>query len=210
MLIKNLFQKHNISVNGVIHIGASLGQETPIYLAAGAKSILYVEAIPKVYEELKEVQYNWADRCFIQCINACVTDRDGDTIKFNVANNDGQSSSIFEFGTHSKMHPSVKFIETITIKSSRIDTLIDYYQINPKVFDFLVMDIQGAELLALKGCGELLRGFPHIYLEVNQEELYKGCDLVEEIDLYLDKYGFYRVETRWTDCGWGDALYSKN
>jgi hypothetical protein len=33
--------------------------------------------------------------------------------------------------------------------------------------------------------------------------------LVSEIDEYLSKYGFKRVETSMTEFEWGDALYIK-
>jgi hypothetical protein len=75
--------------------------------------------------------------------------------------------------------------------------------------DFLNIDLQGAELKALKGMGEVLRQFKWAYLEVNKAELYKGCALVEDIDMYLLGYGFKRVETKWTGADWGDALYVK-
>lgn len=39
-----------------------------------------------------------------------VSDKDDEMVMFNIANN-GQSSSILEFGTHSSEHPDVKFID---------------------------------------------------------------------------------------------------
>ena len=46
-----------------------------------------------------------------------------------------------------------------------------------------------------------------IYLEVNVDELYKGCGLIGEIDDFLLQYNFKRVITHITQNGWGDALY---
>ena len=69
------------------------------------------------------------------------------------------------------------------------------------------IDIQGAELLALKGMGDLIKYFDYVYLEVNSDYVYKKCALVHEIDDYLSKYNYVRVETSWTDAKWGDALY---
>ena len=80
----------------------------------------------------------------------------------------------------------------------------------PKNFaNFLNIDIQGAELLALKGMGELINYFDYLYLEVNRDYVYKNCALVDEIDEYLLKYNYVRVETSWTNAQWGDALYMK-
>lgn len=75
--------------------------------------------------------------------------------------------------------------------------------------NFISIDIQGAELLALKGMGDLLNYFDYIYLEVNKEFVYKNCCLVNELDDYLKKFKFERVETRWTTKNWGDGFYIK-
>ena len=45
--------------------------------------------------------------------------------------------------------------------------------------------------------------------EVNRDELYKGCVLVEELDTYLLQFRFKRVITGWAGDTWGDALYIK-
>ena len=47
-------------------------------------------------------------------------------------------------------------------------------------------------------------------MEVNDEEVYKGCCQIGEIDKYLSAYGFKRVVTQMTPGHWGDALYIKN
>ena len=90
-----------------------------------------------------------------------------------------------------------------------MDTLIREKNININNYDFLNIDIQGAELLALKGFGDLLYNIKYIYTEINKNYLYKDCALVDEIDEYLISYGFDRVETSMTEFEWGDALYVK-
>jgi hypothetical protein len=73
----------------------------------------------------------------------------------------------------------------------------------------LTLDIQGAELLALKGADKILDHLSYIYCEINTAELYKGNPLVEEIDNYLKLFKFERVETIMTNHKWGDAFYTK-
>ena len=68
-------------------------------------------------------------------------------------------------------------------------------------------DIQGAELKALKGMEEHLSAVDYLYTEVNSDYVYKGCALIGELDEYLQRFGLFRVETKWTDCKWGDAFY---
>ncbi len=57
--------------------------------------------------------------------------------------------------------------------------------------------------------GEVLNNSDCIYAEVNDEELYQGCALIEDVDTYLDAAGFKRVATHMTSCHWGDAMYVK-
>jgi hypothetical protein len=81
------------------------------------------------------------------------------------------------------------------------------HQIDPSGLDFWNFDIQGAELLALKGAIGALPYAKVLYMEVNTEEVYKGCAQIEELDTFLGDHGFTRVMTDITEAGWGDAIY---
>ena len=78
------------------------------------------------------------------------------------------------------------------------------------VVDFINLDIQGAELEAIKGAEKILTQIKWIYTEVNKADVYVGCAKVWEIDEYLKRFGFTRIATRWSfRDDFGDALYSK-
>lgn len=79
--------------------------------------------------------------------------------------------------------------------------------IDASKYNFWNFDIQGAELMALKGATQSIKYAKAIYLEVNEKELYKNCGLITEIDTFLLQYKFKRVLTNITIHGWGDALY---
>lgn len=136
--------------------------------------------------------------------NAIVSDV-VENIEFNVSNN-GQSSSILEFGLHSQYHPDVHYVTSFKGKTSLLKNILPKYNID---YNFLNFDIQGAELKALKGMEEHLYNVDYLYTEVNSDYVYKGCALVEELDEYLSKFGLIRVETKWTEFKWGDAFYIK-
>ena len=61
----------------------------------------------------------------------------------------------------------------------------------------------------MKGIGDSIGNIKAIYTEVNNQYVYEDCALIDEIDDYLSKFNFERVETRWWDNWqpWGDALY---
>jgi hypothetical protein len=120
------------------------------------------------------------------------------------------SSSIFEFGTHPTFSPEIHFEQHLQLPTTTLDTLADIYTFTNA--NFLNMDIQGAELLALRGAKRLLNEqIDYVMCEVNREEVYIGCAKVEELDELLAEYRFDRVETSWVpNQGWGDALYIKS
>ena len=78
-------------------------------------------------------------------------------------------------------------------------------------FNFINMDVQGGELNVLLGASKTLQHIDYIMTEVNRDELYKNCALIEDIDYFLSKYNFKRVEEVWDRDNpvWGDALYIK-
>lgn len=195
----NIVKKYGCP-KGIIHIGAHLMEEKLEYNRNGISNTIWIEANPSIFESIKsngESVFNYA-----------ISDVDGKTYKLNVTNN-GQSSSILELDKHKIHHPHIYVSEIVNVCSKRMDTLILENNINLKNYDFINLDIQGAELLALKGFGELLNEFKFIYTEINTNTLYKNCALVSEIDDYVSKFGFSRVETSMTEFEWGDALYIK-
>lgn len=210
--LQDLITKYKFKPKGVVHLGASYGQEAQDYEAAGIKNVWWVEAIPEVFIKMRDSMQKY-DFSNIVCTNNCLSNVDGEEVEFKISNNEGQSSSFLDFGTHALAHPTVKFIKKLKLKTKRFDTiakeLVEEGMVNMNNYDFLNIDLQGAELLALQGMGRYIRGFKWAYIEVNKDELYRGCPMVEEIDAYLEKYGFERVETKWTSWNWGDAFYIK-
>jgi FkbM family methyltransferase len=194
---------------GVLHCGAHLGEEAKDYYDNGVKKVLWVEANKNIMKHLYDnVKMLPMKQMFA---NEVLGDKDGKDFTFSITNN-GQSSSILPLGTHKIHHPQVTVVQTQTVKTKRFDT---YYRenrvfLNLFDFDFINIDVQGAELMVLKGFGELFNKFPNIraiYTEVNEEEVYKGCAQVSEIDTYLSKFGFHRLVTKMTEFRWGDAIY---
>lgn len=201
-----LFARHKIKATGVLHLGAHLGQEAEAYAAQGIRNVVWVEALPDIHMRLRKNVSNYPGHITFQ---ACLSDKDDEEVVFRVASNEGQSSSYLEFGTHSTEHPSVVFTNSLKLKTSRLDTLLFRNGIALGERWFLNVDLQGAELKALRGMGGMLYRFDHAYIEVNERELYKGCPLVQEIDRYLGCFGFVGKETKMTNHGWGDKYYKR-
>jgi FkbM family methyltransferase len=161
--------------------------------------IIWIDAIPSKVD-------NAVERGIPNVYNAVITDKDDEEVVFHVSNN-GQSSSVLELGTHLQEHPHVFYVEELKQNSVTIDTFFERKQLDASKYDFWNFDIQGAELMALKGSIQSIQHAKAIYLEVNEKELYKGCGLIGEIDAFLSTFHFKRVMTNMTPHGWGDALY---
>lgn len=203
---KSLVKKYG-TPKGVLHIGASHGQEAKDYLGSGVEKVVWVEAIPTVFEKLIQTISPYDNMI---ALNACIADADGYEVDFYVSNNEAQSSSILKLGTHKTAHPEVHYTHTIKCITKRVDTLLKENQIDAANYNFLNIDLQGAELLALKSLGKEIDKIDYAYLEVNKEPLYVGCALIEDIDKFMAEKGFKRVELEWCgNFGWGDAFYTR-
>jgi FkbM family methyltransferase len=204
---KNVLDRHNINPLGVIHVGAHWGQEAKYYYGNGVKKTVWIEADPNCIDKLRQEVSIYKDALVL---NECVSDVDGKEVVFNISSNDGQSSSYLEFGYHKIAHPEVNYVSSINLKTKTLNTIFIENKINIKDYNFLTADIQGAELLLLKGSTDILDDIDCVYAEINDKEVYKNCGLVGEIDEFLKIYGFDRVETQMCGyTGWGDAVYCK-
>lgn len=203
----DLVHKYGIKSKGVLHCGASTGQESELYDMFGVKKMIYIEAIPSVFNDLVKHIAKYPQAIGI---NECISDVDGQEVVFNISNNEAQSSSFLEFGYHQEIHPTVKYIDKINLKTKRVDTIIEEYGIDLDGVTLLNLDLQGVELLCLKSMGELLHKFEYAIIEVNKRETYIGCAGIGDIDKYIGKFGFKRVETGdWVAETWTDAFYKK-
>lgn len=197
--LHQLVKKYNINFKGILHVGAHECEELNDYERYISRDkILWIEALPGKVELCKN-KYTG-----INIENAIVSDV-VENVVFKVSNN-GQSSSILDFGLHSQYHPHVHYITAFQGQTSLLKDILPKYDIN---YNFLNFDIQGAELKALKGMENYLYNVDYLYTEVNSDYVYKNCALVNELDEYLNKFGLVRIETSWTDYKWGDAFYIK-
>lgn len=205
---RELFPKWGINPTGILHIGANIGEEAPIYLELGVKKQIWIEANPELIPKLSKAI---ADNEYASFMNFAAGEKNK-PVKLHVSNNAGQSSSLLELGTHKISHPEVEFTHDVDTLMLRLDSFVD------GTFDgcdFLNLDIQGAELMALRGMGDLFKQFKWVYTEVNKNEVYQGCATIESTDLFMTANHFKRVELFnnggfFDRLNWSDALYIKD
>lgn len=206
MLIKfNYLVKKYGKPKGIIHIGAHLLEERNDYLSEGLRNTIWIEANSEIIAQ-HNIKQNLLETESI--FTYAITDISNQELTLFCTNN-GESSSILKLDKHLNHHPHVYVTKQIKVTTKRIDDIIEENHVNINNYNFMNIDIQGAELKALIGCGDYLNKIDYLYLEVNRDYLYGGCSLIHEIDDYVSTFGFKRIETKWTQFDWGDAFYQK-
>lgn len=209
--LKSIQNHTGISITGAIHVGAFLGEELSQYRALGLTNTILFEPQKKLFDIVnfkcivKEKAFNVALGSKEQVVKMFISDREG-----GVSNGAGASSSILEPKKHLTEHPEVTFPSKESITVKRFDKFIQESGIDISNHNFLNIDVQGYELEVLKGMGEELEKIQLIIAEVNRDEMYEDCPMIEDIDDYVKDFGFKRVAVEWQSASWGDAIYAKN
>jgi FkbM family methyltransferase len=170
----------------IIHVGANDGSERDLY-ARYSLSVLWVEALPHVFQTLKENLRAYPKQ---SAINALLTDSEGKIYDFNVSNNSGLSSSIYDFAGHKELWPDVSFTRTIQLRSRTLPSILHDTGCSLADFDALILDVQGAELLVLAGAGEALTELRFIKAEGSDFEAYRGACTLNTLSTFLTELGF--------------------
>jgi len=158
-------------IDGIIHIGANVGQERLYYEKCGL-SVIWVEPIPRVFDQLVKnistLQGQVAYRYLL-------SDSDGKSYDLKVIGEGGESSSIFDLAQHANFWPEIAHIELIKMVSAKLTTMIHNENIEIKKYQGLVLDTQGSELLVLNGAKEILHNFLYINVEAADFNAFEGC-----------------------------------
>lgn len=203
--LDELCVENKIKPKGIIHIGAHEGKELQTYLKMGVEQILFIEANPVVFERLKQQIANYPN---VKAVCCAIGNKNG-TATLHVTSMD-QSSSILPLKVCQEIYPTITETQQITVTCKTLDTLLEDSQLDPAQFNLINIDIQGAELLAFEGAQNTLKYIEAINTEINYEELYAGCALIDEIDNFLDDRNFKRIATTTPyHPSWGDAFYIK-
>lgn len=202
MNLSNIVEKYNLNIKGVLHIGAHFGEEYTVYKEQGIENMIFFEPVQSNYITLMGIVGKGIQ---MQTFNIALGNFTGEKEMFIETANKGQSCSLLEPGTHLKQYPHITFDKKEMVKVDRLDNI----QFDRSRFNMINIDVQGYELEVFKGAVKTLKTIDIIYTEVNFEEVYKDCCLVEDLDKFLGKFGFVRILTDAKPKTWGDALYLK-
>lgn len=201
----NLYEKYNMSIKGVLHIGAHYGEEVKDYINYDIKNLVFFEPLSKSLEILEENLSEYADQASIQIFPYALGNEEKD-VEMYVSDHGGMCSSVLKPKIVLEQYPGIKFPSKETVKMIRLDDA----EIDISDYNFMNIDVQGYELEVLKGSERTLKNIDYVYTEINVAEVYEDAPHVDKLDEFLSIYGFSRVETDLSGTTWGDAFYIKN
>ena len=119
----------------------------------------------------------------IKVFPVAVSDADG-VASFNVASNDGESSSLLQLGSHRELFPEVTMQTAIEVPTRRLDSVLTEHGLESP--DLMIIDVQGAEYRVLKSFSPaVLDRLRLVYTEVSTEAVYESSGLLSDVEALL-------------------------
>ena len=150
------------------------------------KKTIWIEANPQIIPDLID---NVSRFPYQKVIHALLSDQDNENIEFKISSNDSASSSIFDFGKKS-LEQNLKMVSKISLKSQKFDTIVKKKIIELNDYNFWIIDLQGSELLALKGAINSFKKCKSILIEVSKGEYYLKGAKWDELKKFLNENQF--------------------
>lgn len=172
----------------VFDVGSLNGMESVWFTQLLKDAKIYsFEANPSTYLNVSDNQKNYKNA---NCFNLAISDFVGETDFYITTENIGASSILKPMGGYAGTSYEIINADATTIKEFSINNNVDN-------IDILWMDLQGSELRALKGMGDMLKTTKIICSEVGLKPYYEGHNLYDEICNYLYEYGFEISKTEY-------------
>jgi FkbM family methyltransferase len=203
--IERIAAKHEIEPLGVLHVGANDGHEAEAYDRYGFRHVLWVEGFPLFFERLLSHIAPFPNQSALQIL---VSDTEGERVTFRVAANGVSSTTMTPGSKYFDDFPDVTFEREEELVAHRLDTVLKERGIELGSYNVLVLDVEGSELKALRSLGDFLYGFSWIACEVSVAHNFASGPRLIDIDRFLARAGFSRVETVLGSSS-GDALYKR-
>lgn len=188
--------------NGIIHVGAHVGEEIDFYRELGFKNILLFEPLHEPFSKIPSSVGVYKVNCALGSTN--------ESLKMVVADN-FESSSLLKPSHHLVAHPDVKFVGEEEVCVKRLDDWFNGNEFDLSMSDFssMILDAQGYEGRVVSGASETLKHIDVLYSEVSIRDLYHENTSMNYLDYQLKFYGLNRKETWISHSGSGEAIYIK-
>jgi FkbM family methyltransferase len=196
-----------IPVKGIIQVGANDGREINQFINY-TKNIICFEPVLEARNRCSQRASQFKNTNII-ISDYIISNKIGET-EFYVGK-ESQNSSLFDLNPQrSAIHQRNQHDKKIILNSITLD---EYFNITPTVnkenYNYLYIDVQGAEHLVLEGATQILKQIDYIWMEVSYFDIYLGTMLFDDITKLLDNLGYELYHHKEIIEGQGDALYIK-
>lgn len=200
----------------ILDIGACEGEDSIRYSNFFPESKIFAfEPLPSNYEKIKAnlkiynkknvVPLNFALANMTGKSNFFISSGHPDFIEKNPNWDYGnKSSSLLTPEKVLTEYPWLKFNTKIEVNTRTLQSFCEECELG--FIDFVHMDVQGAELLVLKGAGVFIEKIKLIWIEVEAIELYKNQPLKTDIEDFMRRNQFIKAEDKVNNIS-GDQLY---
>jgi FkbM family methyltransferase len=186
----------------ILDVGSYTGEQACEFATAFPTARIFAfEARPQSAEVVRRTVATIPN---VSIIQAAVHEFDGETEFHVVDEGNPGASSLFVGSGVQEIHPIRQ--TSIRVPTIRLDTWARGQDIEH--VDLVWMDLQGADLVALRGMGELLATIRAVQLEITYHELYHGQVMWPEVRAFLESHGMELVD-EWPDISGylGDAVF---
>jgi FkbM family methyltransferase len=176
-----------VNANVILDVGANIGQYA-LYFASKGKKVYAFEPMPSMIEKLtRHISLNHLENQ-ITLIPKALTSENG-TLKFSLPKSENSGTASLVLGR------SQNTDEIIEVEGVTLDTLIGSGMVTTPV-DLIKIDIEGAELYALRGMQGLLskEHKPVLILEMNEDMMNMAGYHPDDIVDFLAPFGYKAYE----------------
>jgi FkbM family methyltransferase len=186
-----------VAPRGVIHVGGHHGEEAAYYAERGALTVVWIEAEPDAFEVLTRVTAAFPGQ---HCIRALAGDQDGEERafyrhRFGSGAKRGYCSTLPWNPDVVAGDPVLSRLQTFdvsTMHAVTVATALREHGFAPERFQYLSVNVQGAELLVLRGLREFLEPLRWIFCDGEDPGAvrYQGAPTLTDVEAWLGPHGF--------------------
>jgi FkbM family methyltransferase len=188
-ITKDLIKQYLPECPAILEAGAHIGRDTIKMIKTWPCATVYAfEPVAALFTQLVERTANYPS---ITCYPLALADREGNQTLYVSSGASTAASSLLEPQTYKIERPEVTFEPTV-IQTTTLDLWADKERISR--IDLMWLDMQGAELLALKSGMAVLKSVKALVTEVNLTQRFKNVPSYEEVVSWLSSQGLTLIQ----------------
>jgi len=185
----------------IVEAGAFRGAETLVLSSVWPEGMIFsFEPLSSSYNSLVD---NIVAKRNVFTFPLALSNKTGENIFYEIVS-DKSLSSLFPLNGIS----DIQKIRRVSVSVTTLDSWC--WHNSMERIDLLWLDMDGAELNALKGARKILKTTSFIYTEVHLKSFWHGAPLFPDLRRWLKDQGFHVVWIKFERGDHGKALFAKN